>query len=98
MGQLGRQLICQLFVIYVATDMALCATLFAPWALPRETISGLMGRWELTENGLRWRFGVVASALVDRLYFWEPDHCAEVYKCELKARAVLYPDRPGAVP
>jgi hypothetical protein len=36
--------------------------------------------------------------VVDRIYFWEPNHCVEVYKCEAEARRVLYPEHPGAVP
>jgi hypothetical protein len=36
--------------------------------------------------------------VVDRIYFWEPDHCVEVYKCERDARLVLYPEKPGALP
>jgi hypothetical protein len=41
---------------------------------------------------------VVASAVVDRIYFWEPNHCVEVYLCEHQARLVLYPEKPGAKP
>lgn len=98
MERVTRQVLCQLFAIYVAVNMVLCALLFAPWVLPRETISGLLGRWELTETGWRLRFAIAASAVVDRLYFWEPNHCNEVYWIEAKARAVLYPDNPGAIP
>lgn len=87
MGVIGRQL----FVLYVAVNMALCAVLFVAWALPRETISGLLGRWEIHEQGWRQKFAIVASAVVDRIYFWEPDHCAEVHRVEAKAREVLYP-------
>jgi len=85
-------------MIYVATNMAVCAIVFAPWALPRETVSGLLGRWKSRDSGKRKTFAVGASYIVDRIYFWEPNHCVEVYLCEHEARKVLYPDHPGAKP
>ncbi len=93
-----RSLKCQAFVVYVATNMAVCAILFAPWALPRETVSGLLGRWKRHGGPVKRRFARAAAAVVDRIYFWEPNHCVEVYKCEAEARRVLYPEHPGAVP
>jgi len=98
MAALMRPLLCQLFTLYVATNMTLCALIFAPWALPRETISGLLGRWKLRNSGKRRAFAKVAAAVVDRIYFWEPNHCVEVFLCEAAARRVLYPERPGAKP
>lgn len=95
---MGRLIVCQLFVLYVAVNMALCALLFAPWAKPRETISGLLGRWEINERGVRYWIGRVGSTVVDLIYFWEPDHCKEVYLIEHEARALLYPTKPGAKP
>lgn len=92
------QLRCQAFVVYVATNMAVCAVIFATWALPRETVSGLLGRWKSGRKGLKKAFGKSASVVVDAIYFWEPNHCVEVYKCEAEARKVLYPEHPGAVP
>lgn len=79
-----------LFNIYVACNMLLCSVLFAPWALPRETISGLLGRWVTTVSGLRQKIGLCLGFLVDRLYFWEPNHVVETFKVEAKAREVLY--------
>lgn len=101
MGQLKRALrpwLCQLFVVYVATNMAACALVFAPWALPRETVSGLLGRWKCGHRGPKKFFADAASWVVDRIYFWEPSHCVAVYRCEAEARKVLYPEQPGAVP
>lgn len=95
---LWRRVVCQLFVVYVATNMAVCALVFAPWALPRETVSGLLGRWETAHTGWRHWFARAGSWLVDRIYFWEPNHCVEVYLCEAEARKVLYPEKPGALP
>jgi hypothetical protein len=88
-----RFILGQVFVLYVATNMALCSVVFIAWALPRETISGLLGRWETMESGWKYRFALVGSWIVDRIYFWEPDHCVAVYVDEEKARAVLYPKK-----
>jgi hypothetical protein len=93
-----RRVLCQLFMVYVAANMFVCALVFAPWALPRETISGLLGRWKCLSQGKRRRFAIGAAWVVDRIYFWEPDHCVQVYLCEHQARLVLYPDKPGAKP
>lgn len=87
----GRRVLLQVFAVYVAGNMMVCAIVFAPWALPRETVSGLMGRWRETESGWRARVGRVGAWLVDRLYFWEPNHCAEIYRIEMRAREILYP-------
>lgn len=81
----------RLFVIYIAGNMALCAVVFAPWALPRETISGLLGRWISTERGTKRIVGIVLGWLVDRLYFWEPNHVVETFRIEQRAREILYP-------
>lgn len=70
--------------------MLACALLFLPWALPRETISGLLGRWRVTGSGLRWWFGYAAGGVVDALFRWEPDHCVQVYLQERDARKVMY--------
>lgn len=88
---LWRRFLSRVFVVYIAANMALCAVLFAPWALPRETVSGLLGRWISTEAGVKRFTGLLLGAFVDRIYFWEPDHCVEVYLCEHRARQVLYP-------
>ncbi len=95
---LSRHALCVLFVIYVACNMMVCALVFAPWALPRETVSGLLGRWKLGRAGPKESFARVASWVVDHIYFWEPNHCVEVYLCEAEARRVLYPEKPGALP
>jgi hypothetical protein len=94
----SRRIVCQAFVVYVAANMAVCALVFAPWALPRETVSGLLGRWKSGHKGWRKSFAKRAAWVVDRIYFWEPNHCVEVYRCERDARAVLYPEKPGAMP
>lgn len=95
---LGRRIKCSAFVLYVAANMSVCAILFAPWAMPRETVSGLIGRWKSGHKGIKKAFAGYASAVIDRIYFWEPNHCIEVYHCEREARKVLYPEHPGAIP
>ena len=96
--KISARVLKQSFMVYVAANMAVCAVVFAPWALPRETISGLLGRWKSGHKGLRKSFAKRAAWVVDRIYFWEPNHCVEVYRCELDARKVLYPEKPGSLP
>ncbi|MGE4340361.1 MAG: hypothetical protein AB7E55_31085 [Pigmentiphaga sp.] len=79
------------FNLYVSANMLLCAVLFAPWALPRETVSGILGRWLVTDPGRKGRIARVLAAAVDTVYFWEPNHCVEVYRVEKSAREILYP-------
>ena len=85
-----RRLKFHAFVLYVNTNMLVCSMVFIAWALPRETISGLLGRWKSTERGWKYVFARPASWVVDRIYFWEPDHCVEIYRQESQARKVLY--------
>jgi hypothetical protein len=92
-GRIGQAV----FVLYLAANMATCAIVFAFWAMPRETISGLFGRWRLTERGAKRLIGAAGSLIADVLYFWEPDHCAEVYRIEKRAREILYPPPAAAV-
>lgn len=89
--RVGRRTLMQCFAVYVAGNMMVCAILFAPWVHPRETVSGLMGRWLATEGGWKRRIAAIGVRIVDRLYFWEPNHCAEIYLIEQRAREVLYP-------
>jgi hypothetical protein len=79
------------FVLYVSLNMLVCAVVFLPWVLPRETISGLLGRWLITQGGWKLKFARVAVMIVDRIYFWESNHCVEVYLVEHEARRTLYP-------
>lgn len=79
------------FNIYLCLNMLLCAVVFAPWALPRETISGFLGRLKASSTGVAKVFGAIGSIIPDAIYFWEPDHCVEVYRVEEKAREILYP-------
>ena len=73
----------------VAVNQAVCATIFFPWFRPRETVSGLMGRWCATERG--WKLAL-ARPMVRLLN--STIHCVEtchrVYELEEEARRVLY--------
>lgn len=80
-----------LFNVYVCANMLVCAVVFAPWALPRETVSGLLGRWQKRERGVKALIGRALGAVVNLIYFWEPNHCVEVFIAEEKAREILYP-------
>jgi len=75
----------------VNANMLVCSVVFIAWALPRETISALLGRWAMTESDWRRTFGTVGAWIVDRLYFWEPDHCRLNARQEAEARKALYP-------
>lgn len=88
---MAGRIVSALFVIYLGCNMLLCAVLFAPWALPRETISGLMGRWASTESGRRRKIGKAAAMVIDIIHHWEPDHCRLTYRLEKAAREKLYP-------
>lgn len=79
------------FVLYVNLNILACSVVFVAWALPRETISALLGRWATVESGWKRRVGVVGAWVVDRIYFWEPDHCRLNAAQEAEARKALYP-------
>ena len=76
------------FNIYVATNMLLCATLLVPWALPRETLSGFIGRRALLGSEV---FLSIAK-WVDSFYPNSPAHCGETAMAEDHMRSELYPD------
>ena len=72
--------------------MFVCSVVFFPWALPRETVSGILGRWKLN-HGWKKSVALPFSWIVDRIYFWEPNHCVEIAKQELELRQNLYDDQ-----
>lgn len=89
----------RIFVVYVALNMLVCSILFFPWARPRETVSGLTGRWLLTnQSGWKYKFARYARSVIHAIYFWEPEHCDLVHDVEAEAHKVLYPEKPGAKP
>lgn len=63
--------------VLIAVDQ-LANALLAGW--PDETISSRAWRWE--QDGVRaW-----PRRLIDRLFFWEPNHCHESYVSEREGR------------
>lgn len=79
----------RLFFLWVTFSIVLCALLFLPWFLPRETVCGLMGRWLMTGRG--WQRAVarplvrIFDATIHRV-----ESCVTVYGMERNARRVLY--------
>lgn len=80
-----RWILSRLFVWYVTGNMALCALLLFPIARPRETISGLVGRYALEGS----RVAMAVAAVIDFVYFWEPNHCRFTAGQEANARQAL---------
>ena len=63
--------------VLIAADQFVNA-LLAGW--PDETLSSRAWRWE--QNGVRsW-----PRRLIDRLFFWEQDHCQQSYISEREGR------------
>lgn len=73
-------------MIYLAGNMAVCAVAFAPWALPRETVSGFCGRMGMDGRLI----GRLVAAVIDFFHWWEPDHCRVTAMQEREARRALY--------
>lgn len=69
--------------------MLVCSLI--PGARPRETISGLMGRWVNDDAPVRRRVARALVPLIDRLYFWHTDHCRDIARQEAEAFRSLYP-------
>ena len=80
-----------IFTVYVSCNMLVCALLFMPWALPRETISGLLGRWANTEDGWKEKVGFWGSIIVDRIHM-DKLHCELTYRDEQWMRDKFYPE------
>lgn len=63
--------------VLIAVDQLVNA-MIAGW--PDETMSSRAWRWE--QSGVRaW-----PRRLIDKLFFWEPNHCRESYRSERKGR------------
>jgi hypothetical protein len=87
-----RRLLSQIFVVYVAMNTLVASIVFFWWARPRETISGLIGRWYMTESGWKRKFSRAVCPVVNKLYAWEPNHCVVTHDVEAQAHNVLYPE------
>jgi hypothetical protein len=66
--------------------MTLCALLFFPWVEPRETLSGIAGRYA-AKGTLVAR---AVAAAIDALHWWEPDHCYVTFRLEQDLRDRFY--------
>jgi len=77
-----------IYVIYLPINMLFCALVFAPWAQPRETVSGLIGRWFEYGNNWQMRFARIVAPTIDGWH--EPGHCVETYMTEKAMRVALY--------
>lgn len=77
------------FKFRVAFNMLFCVLIFG-WfgSLPRETISGFLGRKEFDH----WVWGLLARA-VDALHFDEDGHCERVACEEEDGWRAMYPER-----
>lgn len=77
-----------IYVVYLPINMLFCALVFAPWIQPRETVSGLLGRWLV--DGCRWqvRFARIVAPTIDGWH--EPGHCVETFRLEKAMRVALY--------
>lgn len=89
---MGRWLRRRAYYLWVTFSIALCAVLFLPWFYPRETTSGIIGRWLSQETGWRHRFARRVAPWIDRL-FHAPmgvETCEETFRLEAAAREALY--------
>lgn len=79
----------RIFVLWLAVNQLICAVVFFPWTRERETISGLMGRWWLTEKGWKFEIGCFMSAVIDKLHS-DDTHCAVTFEDEQFMRDQWY--------
>ena len=77
-----------IYVIYLSLNTLLCALMFFPWAQPRETISGITGRW-LTD-GKKWQIACASFFVKPIDWAHETGHCVDTYLREQAMRAALY--------
>lgn len=81
----------RLFFLWVTLSMVLCAILFFPWFLPRETVCGLMGRWQSTARGARGWVGDAGARFFNSVLHTDPDEgCNAIWQMEEAARRELY--------
>jgi hypothetical protein len=77
--------------VRLALNMLWCALLLWPFkTMPRETISGFLGR-----NFANGKF-VTLARFVDWLHPHEQDHCISTAILEARAREALYPEPENA--
>jgi len=80
----------QLFFLSVSISILICSILFFPWFRPRETVCGIMGRWETRERGWKRIFGRLGAAFFDATIHNDNEKCHVIYEMEEAARGQLY--------
>lgn len=75
---MGRPVRLYVFRVYIALNMLLASLI--PGGLPRETISGRVGRCWPNSWGCR---------LIDRMHPWEPGHCVLTARQERNLRTAM---------
>jgi hypothetical protein len=80
------------YFLWITFSMVLCAILFLPWFLPRETTSGLIGRWHEREVGWKHRFALRAAPWLDERFHapFGIESCVDIYRLEEASREALY--------
>lgn len=85
----------RLLFLWITFSMVVCSIMFLPWFLPRETVSGLMGRWAMNEptRTRKSKFARKVIPFIDS--FIHPntgvtENCYEIYKMEKECRKALY--------
>lgn len=72
-------------VILIGLNVLACTALFWWCCRPRETLSGLAGRYAMRGH----RGAAVVAAVIDVLFWFDPDHCRGVARLEAAAFEVL---------
>lgn len=72
-------------VILICLNMLACTALFWWCCRPRETLSGLAGRYAMRGHSV----ATVAASVIDALFWFDPDHCREVARLEAAAFEAL---------
>jgi hypothetical protein len=87
-----RTLWAKFFKLRVAINMLVCALVFGAFgSLPRETISGFLGRRGMdVSRSAVWE---LLMMLVDALHPHEKGHCQRVAAEELEGWMAMYPER-----
>jgi hypothetical protein len=86
-----------IFRIYIALNMLLASLL--PGARTRSSVSGYIG-----ERALRYdraagtppkslRLANWLAIYIDKVHYWDPNHCRVTFEQERQCRAILYHDR-----
>lgn len=86
----GSRLLGRLRMLAITLSMVLCSILFLPWAYPRETLSGLVGRW-LIGNRAQRAIARPLAWIIDRCVH-DPIgevSCGEIARLEALSRAVF---------